>query len=48
MENSRRRLPTLKPKLGFLMLCHPYEEGREEAPSLFEKAVLELKKPWIY
>ncbi|MBA7648028.1 L-arabinose isomerase [subsurface metagenome] len=34
----------MKPKLGFLMLCHPYEEGREEAPSLFEKAVLELKK----
>ncbi len=44
MENSRRRLPTLKPKVGFFMLCHPCEEGREEAPSLFEKAVLELKK----
>ena len=26
------------------MLCHPGEEGREEAPSLFQKAALELKK----
>jgi len=34
----------LKPKVGFFMLCHPREEGREEAPSLFQKAVLELKK----
>ena len=34
----------LRPKLGFLMLCHPCEEGREEAPSLFQKAVLELRK----
>lgn len=34
----------LKPKVGFFMLCHPGEEGREEAPSLFQKAVLELRK----
>jgi L-fucose isomerase-like protein len=34
----------LKPKIGFFMLCHPGEEGREEAPSLFQKAVLELEK----
>ena len=34
----------LKPKVGFFMLCHPGEEGREEAPSLFEKAALKLKK----
>ncbi len=34
----------LKPKVGFFMLCHPCEEGREEAPSLFQKAALELKK----
>ena len=34
----------LKPKVGFFILCHPCEEGREEAPSLFQKAVLELKK----
>ncbi len=34
----------LKPKVGFFMFCHPREEGREEAPSLFQKAVLELKK----
>jgi len=34
----------LKPKVGFVMLCHPCEEGREEAPSLFQKAILELKK----
>ncbi len=34
----------LKPKVGFFMLCHPGEEGREEAPSLFQRAILELKK----
>ncbi len=34
----------LRPKVGFLMLCHLYEEGREEAPSLFQKAAIELRK----
>ena len=34
----------LKPKVGFFMLCHPNEEGRGEAPSLFQRAILELKK----
>ena len=34
----------LKPKVGFFMLCHPGEEGREEASSLFQKAVTELGK----
>ena len=34
----------LKPKVGFFMLCYPGEEGRKEAPSLFQKAALELKK----
>ncbi len=34
----------LKPKVGFFVLCHPGEEGREEAPSLFQKAILELRK----
>lgn len=33
----------LKPKIGFLMLCHPYEEGRKEAPQLFQRALLKLK-----
>jgi len=34
----------LKPKVGFFMLCHPLEEGREEAPHLFQKAIVELEK----
>ena len=34
----------LKPKVGFFMLCHPCEEGREEAPSLFQKAIVQLEK----
>jgi len=34
----------LKPKVGFFMLCHPCEEGREEAPQLFQKAAIELRK----
>jgi len=34
----------LKPKVGFFMLCHPLEEGREEAPHLFQKAKLKLEK----
>lgn len=34
----------LKPKVGFFMLCHPGEEGREEASSLFQKAAIELRK----
>ena len=34
----------LKPKVGFFMLCHPYEEGREEASHLFRRALTELVK----
>jgi len=34
----------LKSKIGFFMLCHPYEEGKKEAPQLFQKAFLKLKK----
>jgi len=34
----------LKSKIGFFMLCHPLEEGREEAPELFQRALLKLKK----
>ena len=34
----------LKSKVGFFMLCHPLEEGREEAPELFQRALLKLKK----
>ena len=34
----------LRPKVGFFMLCHPCEEGREEAPSLFQKVIFQLKK----
>lgn len=34
----------MKPKVGFLMLCHPYEEGRKEAPQLFQRALLKLEK----
>lgn len=34
----------LKPKIGFFMLCYPYEEGRKEAPQLFQRALLKLKK----
>lgn len=34
----------LKPKIGFFMLCHPFEEGRKEAPQLFKRALFKLKK----
>lgn len=34
----------LRPKVGFFMLCHSSEEGREEAPQLFQRALLRLKK----
>ncbi len=34
----------LKSKIGFFMLCHPYEEGRKEAPQIFQRALLKLKK----
>ena len=33
-----------KPKLGFFVLCHPLEEGREEASEIFKKTLFELKK----
>ncbi|MCD6317689.1 hypothetical protein J7M02_01325, partial [Candidatus Aerophobetes bacterium] len=34
----------MKPKVGFFVLCHPLEEGREEASEIFEKTLFELKK----
>jgi L-fucose isomerase-like protein len=44
MENSGRRLSALKPKVGFFMMVHPYEEGAEKAPELFRRALGNLIK----
>jgi len=34
----------LNPKLGFFVLCHPLEEGKEKAPEFLHKATERLKK----
>ena len=34
----------MKPKVGFFMMVHPYEEGGEKAPELFRKALANLIK----
>jgi len=44
MENSRRGLSALKPKVGFFVMVHPYEEGGEKAPELFRRALANLIK----
>lgn len=44
MENSRGRLSALKPKVGFFMMVHPYEEGGEKTPELFRRALANLIK----